>query len=128
DECDLEQGSPEDCDNNGLADAQEIADNPELDCNLNGRLDFCDIALSREPIVFNRSGGLRLPIPQEVGFEPAVTLFPAFSITPVRLVHTVYAYVYNTATVPPEPLTFYPVTFRVISGPNEGFSYATETD
>ncbi|MBM4023648.1 MAG: hypothetical protein FJ284_15675, partial [Planctomycetes bacterium] len=31
-----------DCNGNGLSDASEIAANPQLDCNLNGRLDSCD--------------------------------------------------------------------------------------
>ncbi|MBK9119984.1 MAG: hypothetical protein IPM18_10365 [Phycisphaerales bacterium] len=34
-----------DCNNNGLDDACEIAENPALDCNNNGILDVCEIAL-----------------------------------------------------------------------------------
>jgi hypothetical protein len=37
-----------DCNNNGTADADEIAANPALDCNGNLRLDACDISLGSE--------------------------------------------------------------------------------
>jgi hypothetical protein len=45
----IRQGQPDDCNENGIADAEEIAADPSLDCNLNEVLDECDIADGTSP-------------------------------------------------------------------------------
>jgi hypothetical protein len=42
--CSLGDPGPTDCNNNGIDDAQDIADGTSMDCNENGRPDECDIA------------------------------------------------------------------------------------